>query len=139
MGLIGNYFCQENNMRHEDLEFEAWDNASTKHNTLNPTTEQVQEEYQELLPIAREMKNTPQPNGNANRDSDIDDAIAAMESFLNDWTDWKALAKAIAPNPVSSGGLFMASTNTTEKSVEEYEKWDATDSKQAAELSVQAI
>jgi len=98
-----------------------------------------QEEYQELLPIAREMKNTPQPNGNANRDSDIDDAIAAMESFLNDWTDWKALAKAIAPNPVSSGGLFMASTNTTEKSVEEYEKWDATDSKQAAELSGQAI
>ena len=48
--------------------------------------------YKQLLPIAREMKNTPQPNGDPNRIDDINNAIEMMESIINDYPNFDALS-----------------------------------------------
>jgi hypothetical protein len=93
--------------------------------------------YKELLPIAREMKNTPQPGGDPNRIDDINDAIEKMESFIKDYPDFNALSKAISPKGVSRGRIYVTGPGVQETDMSVYEKWDATDSKQAAELENQ--
>jgi hypothetical protein len=97
------------------------------------------DEYQKLLPIAREMRNTPQPGASPTRNKDIETAIALMESFINDFPDWKELTKIISPNSKQRGFLAIGGTGTGDFAIKsvEYEQWDATNSKQAAEIQNQ--
>lgn len=97
-----------------------------------------QKKYKELLPIAREMKNTPQPNGDKNRIDDINDAIEQMESFIQDYPDFAALSKAISPKGESRGRVYVMGPGLQSNEIKVYEKWDATDSKQAAALEKQS-
>ena len=98
-----------------------------------------QNTYKILLPIAREMKNTPQPGGDPNRVDDINNAIETMESFIKDYPDFAALSKAISPKGREKGRVVIAGAGYSGANLDVYEKWDATDSKQAAELSGQAM
>lgn len=98
--------------------------------------EELQADYKQLLPIAREMKNTPQPNGDMNRIDDINNAIESMESFLQDWPDWAALSKILSPKQTKQSRVRMSGLDGIE--LLNAEKWDATDSKQAAALAGQA-
>jgi len=97
-----------------------------------------QDLYKELLPIAREMKNTPQPNGDMNRIDDINDAIEQMESFIQDYPDFDALSKAMSPKGQTKGFVQVMGAGYSGPDLVDYEKWDGTDSKQAAALSTQS-
>lgn len=98
--------------------------------------EELQSDYTQLLPIAREMKNTPQPNGDPNRIDDINNAIENMESFLQDWPDWLTLSKTLAPNAGAQPRVNVGGIDSME--LPAAEKWDGTDSEQAAAIAGQA-
>jgi hypothetical protein len=98
-----------------------------------------QNTYKILLPIAREMKNTPQPGGDPNRVDDINNAIETMESFIKDYPDFAALSEAISPKGREKGRVVVAGAGYGGANLDVYEKWDATDSKQADALSGQAM
>jgi len=98
--------------------------------------EDLQADYKQLLPIAREMKNTPQPNGDMNRIDDINNAIESMELFLQDWPDWASLSKILSPKATKQPRLRLS--GLADKELVAAEKWDGTDSKQAAALSAQS-
>lgn len=97
-----------------------------------------QDLYKKLLPIAREMKNTPQPNGDMNRIDDINDAIEQMESFIKDYPDFDALSKAMSPKGQTKGIVQVQGASYSGPDLLTYEKWDGTDSKQAAALVAQS-
>lgn len=99
--------------------------------------EDLYSEYTQLLPIAREMKNTPQPNGDINRIEDINNAIESIETFLQEWPNWPVLSKILAPKAGAQPRVRVVGSGdpTVEASAE---KWDATDSKQAAALAGQS-
>jgi hypothetical protein len=97
-----------------------------------------QDLYKELLPIAREMKNTPQPNGDMNRIDDINDAIEQMESFIQDYPDFDLLSKAMSPKGQIKGIVQVTGAGLAVSNLPVYEKWDGTDSKQAAALDAQS-
>jgi hypothetical protein len=90
--------------------------------------------YKQLLPIAREMKNTPQPGAAASRDADIDEAIELMESFINDWPDWNKLDKNLSPGVKLDAGSVYVMGDAELIKTSEAQAWDATDSKLADKL-----
>lgn len=98
--------------------------------------EELQADYKQLLPIAREMKNTPQPNGDMNRIDDINNAIESMELFLQDWPDWLTLSKILSPKAVAQPRVRFSGLSGDE--LIDAEKWDGTDSKQAAAIAAQS-
>ena len=67
----------------------------------------------------------------------VNDAIAKMESFMQDYPDFNLLLKAISPKGKSKGSLYLVG-KIPDVDIPVYEKWDATDSKQAAALDRQA-
>lgn len=95
--------------------------------------------YQTLLPIAREMRNTPQPGAAATRNKDIETAIALMESFINDFPDWERLTNAISPKSKKRDSVLLAGTGQDTAKRMEYEKWDATDSSQSVAIQNQML
>jgi hypothetical protein len=97
--------------------------------------------YQTLLPIAREMRNTPQPGASPTRNKDIETAIALMESFINDFPDWRELTKVISPKSKKGGFVALSGISGADADIQaiKYEKWDATNSKQAAEIEAELL
>ena len=101
---------------------------------------QQRESFMQFLPIAREMKNTPQPGADPNRNDDIDAAINIMESFVNYQTNFSALSKLLAPKAdisVTAINFETKDNPSMQQKLKSWVTWDATDVKQAFAIKKQ--